>query len=418
MQRFAGRKAIVTGASRGIGAAVAERLAAEGADVVITARTVSSDDHHLAGSLHDTVERCRRYGTTVEWVAADLADADSRATIIPAALEILDGRVDVLVNNAAAAIYDSVLDYPLRRRRLMFEVNLQAPIDLSQTVVPLMRRPRRGLDRQPVERHRAPRPGPPFRTEGVAASIGVYGATKAALNRITNAFAVELQGTGIRVNTVEPRAAVMSEGAEALVGDIVTDDLIESMEAMVEAVVALCDCPPERTGHVHVSLDLVADLGLQVMTLDGSRGLRLQHLKVALGAHPRALLDEAVPERAEPLDAHLEHVAGHQELRWVHADAHTRGRPGQHEIARLHGHDRGEVGDELRDAEDQVARPARLPHLAVEDPLDLEVGIDTADLLGRDGDGAHRGAAVPRLARRPLHGVVLVVAHGEVVRGT
>jgi NAD(P)-dependent dehydrogenase (short-subunit alcohol dehydrogenase family) len=271
VQRFAGQKAIVTGASRGIGAAVAERLAAEGADVVITARTVSSDDHHLAGSLHQTVERCRRYGTTVEWVAADLADADSRATIVPAALEILDGRVDVLVNNAAAAIYDSVLDYPLRRRRLMFEVNLQAPIDLSQTVVPLMRARGAGWIVNLSSATARHAPGPPFRTEGVAASIGVYGATKAALNRITNAFAVELQGTGIRVNTVEPRAAVMSEGAEALVGDIVTDDLIESMESMVEAVVALCDCPPERTGQVHVSLDLVAELGLEVMTLDGSR---------------------------------------------------------------------------------------------------------------------------------------------------
>jgi NAD(P)-dependent dehydrogenase (short-subunit alcohol dehydrogenase family) len=269
VNRFAGRKAIVTGASRGIGAAVAERLAAEGADVVITARTVSSDDHHLAGSLHETVERCRRFGTTVDWVAADLADAESRATIVPAALGLLDGRVDILVNNAAAAIYDSVLDYPLRRRRLMFEINVQAPVDLSQTVIPLMRAQGEGWIVNLSSATARPAPGPPFRTSGVSASIGVYGATKAALNRITNAFAVELDGTGIRVNTVEPRAAVMSEGAEALVGDIVTDDLIESMEEMVEGVVALCDCPPERTGQVHVSLDLIAELGIEVMGLDG-----------------------------------------------------------------------------------------------------------------------------------------------------
>ena len=271
MDRFAGRKAIVTGASRGIGAAVAQRLAAEGADVVVTARSIDPRDHHLAGSLTETVERCRRYGTTVEAVAADLGDADSRATIVPAALEVLGGRVDVLVNNAAAAMYQSVLDYPLRRRRLMFEINLQAPIDLSQTVIPLMRAQGEGWIVNLSSATARLAPGPPYRTAGVATSIGLYGATKAALNRITNAFAVELQDSGIRVNTVEPRAAVMSEGAEALVGDIVTEDLIESMEAMVEAVVALCDCPPERTGKLHVSLDLVDELGLEVMTLDGSR---------------------------------------------------------------------------------------------------------------------------------------------------
>jgi NAD(P)-dependent dehydrogenase (short-subunit alcohol dehydrogenase family) len=156
----------------------------------------------------------------------------------------------------------------------MFEINLQAPIDLAQTVIPLMRAQGEGWIVNLSSATARPAPGPPFRTEGVATSIGVYGATKAALNRITNAFAVELQGTGIRVNTVEPRAAVMSEGAEALVGDIVTDDLIESMEEMVEASVALCDCSPDRTGRLHVSLDLVAELGLEVRTLDGARAAR------------------------------------------------------------------------------------------------------------------------------------------------
>jgi NAD(P)-dependent dehydrogenase (short-subunit alcohol dehydrogenase family) len=96
-----------------------------------------------------------------------------------------------------------------------------------------------------------------FVPTGVATSIGLYGATKAALNRITNALAVELYGTGVRVNTVEPRSAVMSEGAERSSGNIVKEDQIESMEAMVEGAIALCDCPPEHTGRVEVSLDVL-----------------------------------------------------------------------------------------------------------------------------------------------------------------
>jgi citronellol/citronellal dehydrogenase len=269
MDRFRGRNAIVTGASRGIGAALAERMAAEGASVVIAARTLDHHDH-LAGSLNETVERCRRYGTNVEAIVADLSDADSRATIVPRALEILDGRVDILVNNAAAAVYQSTLDYPLRRRRLMFEVNVEAPIDLTQSVVPSMSARGEGWIVNVSSATARVAQGPPYRTGGVHSVIGVYGATKAALNRVTHAFAVELFGTGIRINTIEPRAAVMSEGAEALVGGMVGDEAIESMEAMVEAMLVLCDCPADRTGGVHVSLDLLDELGITVMTLDGS----------------------------------------------------------------------------------------------------------------------------------------------------
>jgi citronellol/citronellal dehydrogenase len=269
MDRFRGRNAIVTGSSRGIGAALAERLAAEGASVVLVARTLDHHDH-LAGSLNETAERCRRFGTRIETVVADLADGDSRGTIVPRALELFDGRIDILVNNAAAAVYQSVLDYPLRRRRLMFEVNVEAPIDLTQAVVPSMVERGEGWIVNVSSATARHAPGPPYRTTGVNSVIGVYGATKAALNRITHAFAVELHGTGVRVNTIEPRAAVMSEGAEALVGGMVGPEAIESMEAMVEGALVLCDCPPERNGGVYVSLDLVAELAIAVRNLDGS----------------------------------------------------------------------------------------------------------------------------------------------------
>jgi hypothetical protein len=75
----------------------------------------------------------------------------------------------------------------------------------------------------------------------------------------------------VRVNTVEPRAAVGTEGAIAKGLDSIRDDQFESLEAMVEAVVALCSCEPERTGRVHVSLDLLAELGVEVKQLDGTR---------------------------------------------------------------------------------------------------------------------------------------------------
>ncbi len=136
-KRFRGRRAVVTGASRGIGAAVARRLAAEGADVAITART--ADQHPtLAGSLRETAGHLGRFGGTVAVIRADLADADDRARIVPEAVQELGGPIDILVNNAAAAIYQTVADYPLRRRRLSFEVNVHAPMDLAQAALPSM----------------------------------------------------------------------------------------------------------------------------------------------------------------------------------------------------------------------------------------------------------------------------------------
>ncbi len=269
-RRFAGRRALVTGASRGIGAAIAERLAAEGADVVLTARTLEKHEH-LAGSLLETQARLQSYGTKVGIVVANLADEEDRLRVVPEAAGLLGGPVEILVNNAAAASYLPVTEYPLRRRRLLFEINVHAPLDLAQAVIPAMREAGEGWIvnlSSATARHNA---GPPFRLGSLGATITVYGATKAALNRISNGLAAELAGSGVRVNTVEPRAAVLSEGAVALVGPTLRPEMIESMEEMVEAAVALCDCPADVTGRTTVSLDLIKEWQLEVHNLDGTR---------------------------------------------------------------------------------------------------------------------------------------------------
>ena len=274
---LAGKRALVTGASRGIGAAVAVRLAAEGAHVAITARTADdatdgpAGSHGAPGSLRTTANRLRPFGGRVGVVTADLADPVSRARLVPAAVEALGGPVDILVNNAAAGIYRAMSSYSLAHRHKMMEINLNAPIDLIQAVVPSMRDSGRGWIvnvSSGTARHIT---GPPFPTSGMTPILGFYGATKAALNRITNAFALELHASGVRVNTVEPRAAVATEGAIAKGLDSIRDDQFEPLEAMVEAIVALCSCAAERTGKVHVSLDLLAELGIEVRQLDGTR---------------------------------------------------------------------------------------------------------------------------------------------------
>ena len=215
--RFGGRRVLVTGASRGIGAALAVELAAQGADVAITARTLDAHPT-LPGSLNETAAAIEAHGRRAVPIVADLTDPDDRARIVPEAEAGLGGPLDVLVNNAAAAIYQPLADYPLKRRRLIFEANVHAPLDLAQAVLPGMIERGEGWILNLSSGSARSRPGPPFAANAMGSTLGIYGASKAALNRMTNALAEEVWGTGVRVNTVEPRAAVHSEGADAHLG--------------------------------------------------------------------------------------------------------------------------------------------------------------------------------------------------------
>ncbi|XGU18818.1 SDR family NAD(P)-dependent oxidoreductase [Rhodococcus sp. 3Y1] len=192
--RFEGRRALVTGSSRGIGAGVAERLAAEGADVASwPGRSVHAT---LPGSLEETAARIAKYGNKVEIVVADLTDEQQRDTVVPLAIEKLGGTIDIRVNNAAAAIYQPLSDYPLRRRRLMFEANVHAPLDLMQAVVPGMVANGYGWIVNVSSGTVKPWHGPPFTWVEPGTAMTVYGASKAALNRMSNGMGVELYGQG------------------------------------------------------------------------------------------------------------------------------------------------------------------------------------------------------------------------------
>jgi NAD(P)-dependent dehydrogenase (short-subunit alcohol dehydrogenase family) len=263
---------LVTGASRGIGAAAAQRLAAEGAAVAVTART--ADAHPtLEGSLRETVELIEAAGGRAVAIVADLADGDDRARIVPETEATL-GPVDILVNNAAAAFYLATPDISLKRRRVMYELNVHAPVDLAQGVIPGMRAKGAGwivnvssvTSRHPV--------GPPFPTgQQVGAVAATYGSSKAALERFTSGLASELYGDGIAVNAVAPVAAVRTPGADALVADLMARNpaLVEPMEVMVESILALCTGDPAvLTGRIVLSGPLLDELGITPKNLDGT----------------------------------------------------------------------------------------------------------------------------------------------------
>jgi NAD(P)-dependent dehydrogenase (short-subunit alcohol dehydrogenase family) len=262
--------ALVTGGSRGIGAAIAERLAAEGADVAICARSLDSAPEHLGGTLQEVARRIERHGRRAAAIAADLTDPKSRASIVPTVREVL-GDVDILVNNAAAAFYMPFEQYSPKRYQVAFEINVRAPFELAQQVIPAMRERKRGWILNISSATARPPKGPPFPDFDVHGGPLLYGMTKAALDRFSTGLAAETYADGIAVNALSPIAAVMTPGVAAL-GVVSADqaELLEPIELMVEAALALCTCDPRRmTGRIAYSRTLLRELGLETFGVAG-----------------------------------------------------------------------------------------------------------------------------------------------------
>ena len=132
-----GRVAIVTGASRGIGRHIAERLAAEGAAVALVARTVTEGSSPLPGSLEEAVETINSRGGRAAAIPADLTAPADVETIVERARAAL-GPVDTLVNNAGVNFYGPALGLPPRRYEVMYQIMVHTPFRLAQLAIPGM----------------------------------------------------------------------------------------------------------------------------------------------------------------------------------------------------------------------------------------------------------------------------------------
>ena len=253
-----GKVAIVTGASRGIGAEIARRFGKEGAAVVVAARTTDPGTSPLEGTIGETVGQVRAAGGTAVAIRADLSRPEDRERLVREATAQL-GAPDILVSNAAVTYFTPVEDFTARRLRLMFDVQVEAPFQLAQLVIPGMRDKGGGWIlniSSGAARHPAVPPASRFR------GGTVYGMCKAALERFSTGLAAELYEDNIAVNALSPTQVVPTPGT--LFHHLTTlDDLgNEPPSVMAEAALLLCSGDPKvLTGRIAYSQQLITELG-------------------------------------------------------------------------------------------------------------------------------------------------------------
>jgi NAD(P)-dependent dehydrogenase (short-subunit alcohol dehydrogenase family) len=249
--------ALVTGGSRGLGKAVAERFAAEGATVAITARTMDPDPKYV-GSLSETLEEIRAAGGNAVAVQADLSQSEERERVMAEVIEQV-GAPDILVNNAAVTFLRPLDEFPEKRARLMFEMHVLAPLHFTQLALPAMRERHQGwvLMMTSVGGDRID--GPPFSDFDTNAGFGIYGTAKAALSRLTQSFAAELYSDGIAVNAAAPSKPVATPGAGTL--DLAKEDT-EDISLITETAFLLCTGDPAvLTGQVVHTQPFLREVG-------------------------------------------------------------------------------------------------------------------------------------------------------------
>lgn len=244
------RTLVVTGASRGIGLAIATRAAADGANVVLLAKTTEPHPK-LPGTLSTAAEQVAAAGGEALAVPTDIRDEHAVAAAVRAAVDRFGG-IDILVNNASAISLTPTLETPMKRFDLMFGVNVRGTYCCTQACLPeLIRSAEAGRHPQVLNM------SPPLNMSGrwfgphVAYTMAKYGMSECTLGH-----AEEFRRYGIAVNSLWPRTVIATAALRMIPG--VDPGRGRKPEILADAAWwLLTETDPAQTGRFHVDEDVL-----------------------------------------------------------------------------------------------------------------------------------------------------------------
>ena len=252
MADLRGKTLFITGASRGIGKAIALRAAADGANIVIAAKT--TDPHpKLPGTIHSAAEEVEAAGGKALAVVCDIRDEDQVHQAVGQAVSTFGG-IDILVNNASAIHLTGTLETPIKRFDLMWGVNARGTFLCSQACLPYLEKaanphiltlsPPLNLDPKWFKSH-------------VAYTIAKYGMSLCVLG-----MAEEFKNHGIAINALWPRT-VIATAALAMLGGAIKPENCRKPEIVADAAHAILTRDSRsHTGNFYIDEDVLREEGV------------------------------------------------------------------------------------------------------------------------------------------------------------
>ena len=271
--KLAGKVAIVTGASRGIGREVALKLAREGADVVVAAKTVEPHPK-LPGTIHTVAEEIRALGRKALPVQTDIRDEEQiEAMVAGAGREF--GKVDILVNNAGALWWYPVEATPAKRFDLIMDVNVRGAFFASRAVLPWMKRGKWG---------HIVNMSPPIDLKVLPGKVA-YMISKFGMTLVAHGLAEEVKGDNIAVNALWP--VTLIESLATINFGFGGPENWRKADIVADATYAIVSAEPSaRTGQALLDEDVLAADGVtdfdKYACVPGSSPMRI-HWNVEAG---------------------------------------------------------------------------------------------------------------------------------------